>query len=596
MKPFQLPDLGEGLPDAEIVRWLVKEGDLIALDQPMVEMETAKAVVEVPSPMKGVVTKLGGKEGDVIEVGAVLVEFDGEIGSPDKPLEKPAVSQKVNSKTASSTQNYLAQSPAPVKSKVEKAASNNETQQSELQTFHLPDLGEGLPDAEIVRWLVKEGDSLSIDQPMVEMETAKAVVEVPSPFAARVSKLHGKEGDVIEVGAALISFGGAKSSESVDSSQVAIDKKAPIPSSSKVDAATVVGSVEVGNKIVSESASTVIKALARKLKIDLSKVVGTGSNGQITQSDVKLAKKSATAENDFSTKVTVEIDASQVADSVDDNPLKYKASPAVRAYARRLGVALSKCQATGAKNTISKQDVERANATSVNSHKSSVVSARSNSLPSVSISVEPQKIRGVRRAMAMGMAKSHASVVPTTLMEDADITAWPKQDALPRYVRALVVAAKVEPALNAWFDGENFERLLHPQVAVGIAIDSPDGLYVPVVKQADSKSAEQIRADVQSLRQKIDSKGLKQEDQQDATITLSNFGSIAGRYGTPVVSPPQVAILGTGRYRNELKLTDKGIENRKMLPLSLSFDHRACTGGEAARFLAAVIQDLSKAN
>jgi len=190
--------------------------------------------------------------------------------------------------------------------------------------------------------------------------------------------------------------------------------------------------------------------------------------------------------------------------------------------------------------------------------------------------------------------KTASVVVPSTWREDADITRWPKQESLARYVRALVFASKIEPALNCWFDGEKFERLVHPNVHVGIAIDSPDGLYVPVIHDADSKDATQVRSRVQDLRQMIETKSLKQDDQQGATITLSNFGSIAGRYGTPVVSTPQVAILGTGRFRNELKLTAKGIENSKMLPLSLTFDHRACTGGEAARFLAAVIEDLQK--
>ncbi len=260
-------------------------------------------------------------------------------------------------------------------------------------------------------------------------------------------------------------------------------------------------------------------------------------------------------------------------------------------------MALSQCSANGRKGTITKADVDAA-ASSPASSVASAPAARSSTagggLPTVQVSVEPQTVRGVRRAMAMGMAKAHATVVPTTLVEDADITSWPKQDSLARYVRALVFASKIEPALNAWFDGEKFERLVHPNVHVGIAVDSPDGLYVPVIHNADSKDANQVRARVQELREKIENKGLKQDDQQGGTITLSNFGSIAGRYGTPVVSPPQVAILGTGRFRNELKLTAKGIENRKMLPLSLTFDHRACTGGEAARFLAAVIEDLQK--
>ncbi|MCW9018022.1 MAG: 2-oxo acid dehydrogenase subunit E2, partial [Kangiellaceae bacterium] len=282
----------------------------------------------------------------------------------------------------------------------------------------------------------------------------------------------------------------------------------------------------------------------------------------------------------------------------DENPLDFKASPAVRAHARRLGVMLSACQATGKKGSITKADVDAAVGKSapISTPAASVPAAAPSGqgLPTIQVSVEPQSVRGVRRAMAMGMAKSHATVVPTTLVEDADITCWPKQDFLARYVRALVYASKVEPALNCWFDGERYERLVHPNVHVGIAVDSPDGLYVPVIHDADKKDANQVRQRVQDLRQKIETKSLKQEDQQGATITLSNFGSIAGRYGTPVVSPPQVAILGTGRFREELKLTDKGIAKHKMLPLSLTFDHRACTGGEAARFLAAIIEDLQK--
>jgi len=568
MKIFNLPDLGEGLPDAEIVRWLVAEGDTVALDQPMVEMETAKAVVEVPSPFSGKITKLCGQAGDVIDVGAVLVEFDGdESVSDDNSSDEKAPATKALTEQPSNSNQSLVESVSDV--------------------FNLPDLGEGLPDAEIVRWLVAEGDILSLDQPMVEMETAKAVVEVPSPFAATVVKLHGQAGDVIDVGSALVSFG--SSSAAVAASSVATDEEAK-PDQKPADAATVVGAVQVGNKVVTESVNAVTKALARKLKVDLSLVTGTGKNGVVTQADIKQAKNEGKLIGSKANQSEV-VTALKVNSNADENPLDFKASPAVRAHAHRLGVLLSSCNPSGKKGSITKEDVELAGKGSAPIAKAAT--SRS-SLPSVQVSIEPQTVRGVRRAMAVGMAKAHATVVPTTLVEDADITSWPKQDSLARYVRALVFASKIEPALNCWFDGEKFERLVHPNVHVGIAIDSPDGLYVPVVHDADSKNASQVRARVQELRQKIETKSLKQEDQQGATITLSNFGSIAGRYGTPVVSPPQVAILGTGRFRSELKLTDKGIENRKMLPLSLTFDHRACTGGEAARFLAAIIEDLQK--
>ena len=593
MRTFELPDLGEGLPDAEIVRWLVKEGDLVALDQPMVEMETAKAVVEVPSPYKGVITKLCGQEGEVINVGAVLVEFDGEANtSGNKSESAPKAESNSSNESAANSNNTVASKTVASKAVSSKTVSNNSAL-NDRQVFLLPDLGEGLPDAEIVRWLVAEGDDLTLDQPMVEMETAKAVVEVPSPFTAKVAKLHGQAGDVIDVGASLVTFGSANTSAEVEATTSAEDEK-------PADAATVVGAVQVGNQVVRESASAVIKALAKKLKVDLTQVTGTGKNGAVSQADVKQAKKDGKL---LGAKIAVSNTSLQVEPNTtnsvtsNENPLDFKASPAVRAHAHRLGVALSRCNASGKKGTITKADVDKAS-TQTGTSSAAVAAPQasrvSGGLPTVQVSVEPQTVRGVRRAMAMGMAKSHATVVPTTLVEDADITSWPKQDSLARYVRALVFASKIEPALNCWFDGEKFERLVHPNVHVGIAIDSPDGLYVPVVHDADRKDAAQVRARVQELRAKIESKGLKQEDQQGATITLSNFGSIAGRYGSPVVSPPQVAILGTGRFRNELKLTAKGIENRKMLPLSLTFDHRACTGGEAARFLAAVIEDLQK--
>lgn len=594
MSQFNLPDLGEGLPDAEIVRWLVKEGDTVAVDQPMVEMETAKAVVEVPSPFAGRVAKLHGQEGDVIDTGGLLVTFgDGAVAEDDSPEQEAPADESSDTEASAGSSS-------------EDSSSDNVVG----DTFMLPDLGEGLPDAEIVRWLVKEGDTVAVDQPIVEMETAKAVVEVPSPFASKVSKLYGQPGDVINTGDPLIEFGGSK--KAAPKKDAGEEKRADTAreetareETARADSGTVVGAVEVGHNVVAETTNSVVKALARKLKVDLTQVKGTGKDGAITQKDVREFVK-----NGSSAKTTQESTQEPAKESAPasapkesgfdtNNPLAYKASPAVRALARKLGVDLGSCQTSGRKGSITRGDVE--NASKGSSAPTSQPSSRASSttasnLPTLNLEVKPETVRGVRRAMAMGMAHSHATVVPTTLVEDADITAWPKgTDSLARYVRALVVAAKAVPAVNAWFDGEKFERLLHPNVNVGIAVDSGDGLYVPVVHNADRMSMGEVRGRVQELREKIETKSLKQDDQQNATITLSNFGSIAGRYGTPVVSPPQVAILGTGRFRNELKLTDKGISNAKMLPLSLSFDHRGCTGGEAARFLAAVMEDLQKA-
>ncbi len=569
MQTFNLPDLGEGLPDAEIVNWLVKEGDQVTLDQPMVEMETAKAVVEVPAPFTGVIAKFHGQAGDIILTGAPLVDIHTSADATTAPPTKTATSKK----TAI-------------------VAEQTESSTSKQQIFNLPDLGEGLPDAEIVNWLVNVGDKVKVDQPMVEMETAKAVVEVPSPFSGEIAMLHGEAGDIIKTGAILVTFGDA--GDTPEGSDEAL----------REDSGTVVGKIESSDQISVESTSSiagsnnkitpVIKALARKLKVNLNDVIATGKDHLVTQSDVKKAAKST---NKQTVSERGNTHSAKQIQNQTKTPLSFKASPAVRALAGRLGVDLALCQATGRKGSITRDDVKAATQKSLS--RSPAASLPATNIPSrpqppkVNISGKAEPVRGARRAMAQAMTASHASVVPVTLMDDACISHWPKgTDATARMLRALAYACKVEPALNASFDSEKMEKTLHPKVHVGIAVDTPAGLYVPVIKNVDSTERQALREELNRLMETIENKTIKPSELMGGTISLSNFGTIAGRYGTPVVTLPQVAILGTGRYRNELKLSETGISSQRMLPLSLSFDHRACTGGEGARFLAAIIEDL----
>ncbi len=583
MKTFNLPDLGEGLPDAEIVNWLVKEGDSVSIDQPMVEMETAKAVVEVPSPFNGVISHLHGQAGDIILTGAPLVDIDtgGNIPVADSKSTPPA---KSDTKSSS----------------VQKEDTNaGQPAAEDIEIFNLPDLGEGLPDAEIVNWLVKQGDKVTLDQPMVEMETAKAVVEVPAPHDGFIVQLYGQAGDIIKTGSPLVSFSAvAKTSEDAG-------KAKP---KAREDAGTVVGTVEVGHTVTAEKTSTlagsqakitpVIKALARKLKVDLSSIKPSGKDGAITQSDVKNASSNSASSNNA--KLTTDSSASITKASHaanTHNPLAFRASPAVRAHAGRLGVDLQNCRTSGPKGSITKADVDNAlNQVKQPQGIRPKTVANRPVAPVIKLSGDVEPIRGARRAMAQAMTASHQNIVPVTLMDDVDISSWPKgTDATARMLRAICYASKVEPALNAWFDGEKMERIRHPQVHVGIAVDTAAGLYVPVLQNADSKSAAEIRQELNRLMQCIEDKTIKPAELTGGTISLSNYGTIAGRYGTPVVTLPQVAILGAGRYRDELKITEQGISKHRMLPLSLSFDHRACTGGEGARFLAALMADLQSA-
>lgn len=363
-----------------------------------------------------------------------------------------------------------------------------------MKTFHLPDLGEGLADGEISEWHVKVGDSIKLDEPLVSIETAKAVVDVPSPYTGKVVKLYGAKGDIILTGAPLVDF----EVEEREASQ------------------TVAGEIKVGNEILKEQPNFVSKA-------------GTG----------------------------------------------VKVLPAVRALAKKLNVDLASVTPSGDGGVITAEDVKRA---------SEALSAAG--------PLEP--LRGVRRTMAMVMAQSHAEVVPVTLMDDADITAWVKEkDFTPRIILAMVKACQKERSLNAWFDSHALGRRLLEGIHVGLAMDTADGLFVPVIRDAQNKTASDLRAEIEKYKGEVGQRTVRAQDLQGATIVLSNFGKFAGRYASPIVVPPTVAILGVGALREEVKPYQGAPAIRSILPLSLTFDHRAVTGGEATRFLGTMIESLS---
>ncbi|TQM17330.1 pyruvate dehydrogenase E2 component (dihydrolipoamide acetyltransferase) [Pseudoxanthomonas sp. 3HH-4] len=453
---------------------------------------------------------------------------------------------------------------------------------SESKTFHLPDLGEGLPDATIVEWFVKEGDVIRLDEPLVSMETAKAVVEVPSPVSGKVVKLAGAAGDVVVTGSMLAVFepdvslpqraegqdtghhhGPPKSvavgatsvaNPTPDSASIATDVA---PTEADADAGTVVGAMQSSNAVHTEQAIAVggvkampaVRAMAKKLGVDLSRVRASGADGAVTMQDVKQAAADGSARG-TTTAAPARTTAPVAAAAPVANPQR---------------TALS---ATG--------------------------KPMRTQPPGVSVSGQPEQLKGVRRNMARVMADAHAKVVPTTLSDDADIHAWtPGNDMTGRLVRAIVHACKTVPAMNAWFDGDKLTRTLHPHVDIGIAVDTDDGLFVPALRNADLLEAGGVRESINRLRAQVEDRSIPPSELTGYTISLSNFGMFAGRYATPVVVPPCVAIVAAGRARHQVTPVMGGFESHKVIPLSVTFDHRACTGGEAARFLKALIDDLA---
>lgn len=391
-----------------------------------------------------------------------------------------------------------------------------------MKIFHLPDLGEGLPDAEIHAWHVKEGDTVKVDQLLLSVETAKAVVDVPSPYAGKVHKLYAKAGDIVPTGGPLVEINDGQVAPKLD----VIDA---------VDTGTVTGNIQVGTTILEENAQGV---------------------GVAVSSHARHAHA----------------------------PSAFLAVPMVRMLARQLHVDLAQLKPTGPNGHITAEDVTAAA-----------------QLPKTTAARAPvpegyESLRGVRRTMAQAMVQSHAEIVPVTLFDDADLHAWQgKQDISVRVLRALIKACQAEPSLNAWFDTASMSRRLIDDINIGLALDSPDGLFVPVIRAAQTLKAKGLRECIDRFKLQVKDRSIPKEDLREPSIMLSNFGMLAGRHATPIVVPPLVSILGCGRLHEAVCAVDGVAVVHKVMPLSLTFDHRAITGGEATRFLAVLIADLQQA-
>jgi 2-oxoisovalerate dehydrogenase E2 component (dihydrolipoyl transacylase) len=368
-----------------------------------------------------------------------------------------------------------------------------------MTIFHLPDLGEGLPDAEIHQWFVQVGDHIEADQPLVSMETAKALVDVPAPQAGKVLELFGQPGDVIATGSPLMRF-----EEDTDLVQ---------------DQGTVVGKLEE----------------------------------HTTATETMCVAGSAHA-------------SAQI-----------RCTPKIRLLAKQHGLRLEEIVGSGPGGLITQQDIDAA----LQTHTEAFLEA----------SYEP--LKGVRRAMVKSMIASHEHIVPVTIYDEVDIHHWTEEtDLTIELIKALVKACHAEPALNAWYHEAAMARQCFEDVHIGLAMDSEEGLFVPVLHDVAKKNDVQLRQTINQYKQALKDRSLPPDTFKGATLTLSNFGKFAGRFASPIIVPPMVAILAVGRKYLAPVVHHKQVIAHPVLPLSLTFDHRAVTGGEATRFLGALMQAL----
>jgi pyruvate dehydrogenase E2 component (dihydrolipoamide acetyltransferase) len=400
--------------------------------------------------------------------------------------------------------------------------------------FRLPDLGEGIHEGEIRKWLVKEGDSVKEHQPIAEVETDKAVVEIPSPRSGTVARIHFPEGSAVRVGDVMMTI----------SVEGELPGK-PLPAISPV------------KKRIAKGA--------------------TGAVGELEEAEGIMKLQEAA--------VKAPVSAS-------------KALPSVRKLAKDLGVDITKLSGTGPEGRILEQDV-RAFAQKPAPVRASRVAFEQFGR------VLRMPLRGVRKAAAVNLANAFRTTVPVTHMDEADVTELvvlrekKKKLAvakgypltyLPFIAKAVVIALKEHPFVNSSLDDSSGEIVIKQHYGLGIAIDTAEGLVVPVIKGCDQKSILDIAKELHSLAGHARNRELKIEDMQGGTFTITNVGSFGGTYATPVINWPECAILATGAIKDRAVVKDGAVVVRKILPLSLTFDHRIIDGAEAARF----VNDLKK--
>jgi pyruvate dehydrogenase E2 component (dihydrolipoamide acetyltransferase) len=392
--------------------------------------------------------------------------------------------------------------------------------------FKFPDVGEGITEGEVVRWLVAEGETIKADQPLAEIETDKAVVEMPSPYAGTVLKIHAKAKDIVKVGSVLVTIGEKGEAVAEGPAPAAGAKTPGVPAKAPVQAGPPAGGIQ---------ATPMVRSLAKDLGVDLASVAGTGPEGRITEADVRSAAAGTEAQPKIEIKIKAKYDFYGELDRIP--------------------------------------------------------------------------LRGVRRATAKRLSESIRKAVHVTHRDEADASAlvaardkWApeaetkgiKLTYLPFIVRAVVEALKAHPMLNSTVDEDSDEIVIKKYYNIGIAVDVPDGLIVPVIKSAGDKTILELAADIRDLAKAARDRTVDQADLKGGTFSLTNVGVIGGGMATPIINFPGTAILATMKSADRDRAGNGAAAIVKTLPLCLSFDHRVIDGAEAARFTRDLIALIEK--
>jgi pyruvate dehydrogenase E2 component (dihydrolipoamide acetyltransferase) len=577
-KEFKLPDLGESIVSATVVKVLIAPGDMVKEDQTVLEIETDKATIEVPSEISGIVTGVYIKEGQKVEVGAVVfsVSSEGDASKTaevaksqshevtGKPSHKVTESQshEVTEKSANSNQTVLeSTSTQPV-------ASVQQT--SSVQEIILPDLGDTIESALVVKVTVKVGDEIKEDDTILEIETDKATVEVPSPMAGVISEVLVKEGEKAKVGSVIFKIESrvagvsaeVKPLKEVSPAGDSATAKAPALSAkeiaelkeeiSKPEVAVAPPQVllDLQPPILQNSAPAApsVRRLAREIGVDINQVKGSGPRGRINLDDVKAFSK---ALHEGRTSPPTPLLRGEGGFSF----LGQKPLPDFSKFG----------------------DIERKEMNNIRTKTAEHLSYAWATIPHVTQfdKADITDLEQLRKKFAPEVAKSGGKLTMTSIL-----------------VKVVTAALKQFPQFNSSIDMEKKEIVYKNYFNIGIAVDTEFGLIVPNIKGTDKLNLTQISTEMNVISEKARNKKIGLDDLQGGCFTISNLGGIGGTYFTPIVNSPEVAILGVSRGTFEPVYKDGEFVPRLMVPLSLSYDHRVIDGADAIRFLRWVIETL----
>ncbi len=537
MADIKLPELGEGVTEGELVKWLVKPGDTVKADQTVAEIMTDKATVEVPTPTAGVVKELLFKPGQVIKVESVILKLDAAGTTTSAPAPtKPAT-------------------PAAAATPPTSTAASSSATSSASFDVKLPELGEGVTEGELVKWTVNIGDTVKADQTVAEIMTDKATVEVPTPTAGVVKEFKFKKGDVIKVESIILTLSGASSTSkplaATNGHANGHAQAAPTTTAPQAMSAASVSPMGQIHPPVADSrvlATPATRRLARELNVDINVITGSGLAGRVTREDVLTKTGSASV----GTKAT---------------------------------------SGTGATS---------AGSPSMNFPKPAYNSTNA-------ALEERVDLLGIRKKIAQNMQMAKAIIPHFTLMDEVDVTQLvglreslkdyaekngTKITYLPFAMKAMIATIKEFPMFNASIDDANSQIVYKKYFNIGFAADTPNGLMVPVIKNADQKTILEISKEIIDLSKRARDGKLKPDEMKGATITITNIGSVGGMYATPIINHPEVAILGMYKIQDKPIIKDGQLSSIKVMNYTITADHRLIDGAVAANFLKSFFQKI----